>query len=799
MSAILSLVFLGIPASQASAESGPANLVQNGGFEEAAKGKTQPNHWQFRWEVTHSGDAQFKGQKRQPDVAWDDDEHYTGRRSVRVGVSRKQDDGVWNQENIRPVPGTRVYRISAAIKTKQLHDSDARVALIFLGEKGKWLGANYSAIAVTEDGDWKEYCRLVMAPPGTERMRLRCWVNMSNSGTGTAWFDDIRLEATDKKEIPGMQYVDRSPMPTLSAEHRRKGYVCFRRNPLRLVFPATVPPGPDVDAPLDGCAARGERESLSFAVRALKNLANVQAKASDLSTTDGHARIPATAIRVRPVRYLPKQGQARWGPFADGLLTVPLFLQDKPAIDIAENSSHWFWVDVRVPDDAAAGVYQGRITVRPEDGESTEIPLSLRVYPFSLLEPSDVYFGMYCKVFKDIELFRRHCQDMRDHGMTTLGLCCPLGNTIAVRNGKVHVDFDGTGALEQALDIYKEVGFPAPVAWLMASDVIRWCRKQGELESDAFANSYRQVIEAILAESRRRDWPEIIFQPIDEPFEHTKRLAEAKRCLQILKQIPGLRTEEDGPNGNPATLAELYGWSDVLVYHDGPVLQRRSFDAAGWEQFLEKLRRDRKEVWFYNLDLTGWHPDVMRFGYGLGLWQAGGTGVIEWCYDWHRDGKPETVYVPKSITYAYPATESETGGPTIAWQAIREGADDFKYLFTLVSALEQRGVQPKSRQAQIREQLLEYLAQIDFRGSCGSAAQGDWTGPKTWSAEGCQVAGGDWKMANGLSLDSYEQFKRQLAEWILEVGPPSQPAKGPLGELIRKWRLPSRDFQTVEQ
>jgi len=37
----------------------------------------------------------------------------------------------------------------------------------------------------------------------------------------------------------------------------------------------------------------------------------------------------------------------------------------------------------------------------------------------------------------------------------------------------------------------------------------------------------------------------------------TQRLSDARRCLQRLKQVPGVRTEEDGPNGNPATLEEL--------------------------------------------------------------------------------------------------------------------------------------------------------------------------------------------------------------------------------------------------
>jgi len=775
-----------VAAASSAAQAAPRNLLKNGGFETDADADGQPDHWQFAWKTTHSGDAQRAQHKQRPDVAWDASTAHSGRRSVRVGVVRAVDDGVWTQDRVPHVPGTRIYRLSAAVKTRGLRNTDARVAVVFLGENGRWLGADYSAIVVTEDRDWTRYVCLVEAPAGTKRLRVRCWVNMRNSGTGTAWFDDVELVPTRLTERPPMQYVDRSPLPPVSAADRERGFVWFRRNPLRLVFPATVPPEADVGAPLSAFATPGEYESLSFGVRALRPLEDVRVTASDLESEDGRAKISASAIRVRPVRYRPKQGQARWGPFASGLLTVPLFLQSRTSVDIPAGTSQWFWVDVHVPDHAPAGHYRGWLTIQPKTGQPAKVPVRFEVLPFRLLEPTGVYFGMYAKVPRDLDVFRRQCEDMRKHGMTTVGLCCPLGSRLTYQDGRVRVRFDGTGTLEQALDVYRDVGFPAPVVWLMGSDVLRWCQKQGDPPGSAFASCYRQVVEAILAEGRRRGWPEIVFQPVDEPFEHTQRLADAKRCLEVLKQIPGVRTEEDGPNGNPSTLEKLYSLTDILVYHDGPVLKRGQFDAPGWEAFLRRLERDAKEVWFYNIDLTGWHPEVMRFGYGFGLWQAGGTGMVEWYY-----GGAPTAYRPSSAAFAYPPTETETGGPTIGWQAIREGVDDFKYLYTLVAALEQRGVRPGSRAAEIRERLLAELARIDFRGSCGRAAQGDWTGLKTWSDEGVQLVSGDWKMANGLSFEDYDRLRRRVADWIQEVGPPTEKPRTPLVRLVRRWRRPT--------
>ena len=41
---------------------------------------------------------------------------------MRIGVQRKQDDGVWTQDGIGHIEGTQVYLISAAIKTHNIRE-----------------------------------------------------------------------------------------------------------------------------------------------------------------------------------------------------------------------------------------------------------------------------------------------------------------------------------------------------------------------------------------------------------------------------------------------------------------------------------------------------------------------------------------------------------------------------------------------------------------------------------------------------------------------------------------------------
>ena len=358
--------------------------------------------------------------------------------------------------------------------------------------------------------------------------------------------------------------------------------------------------------------------------------------------------------------------------------------------------------------------------------------------------------------------------------MTSVGLCCDLGAKLEFDGDRVQVVFDGTGDLERTVNEYCTAGFTMPVDWLMGADVLRWCKKLAGSDEAKFEAYYRQVIEAIVTHGKQSQWPEIIFQPLDEPFEHAVHMDDTERCLRILKSIPGVRTEEDGSNGRPENLERVYALCDVLVYHDGPVLRRGVYDAAGWKAFRERTRQDGKEIWFYNIDLTGWHPEVLRFGYGFGLYQAGGTGMLEWSYQTAlKPENPQLVYDKfNTIIYQYPPADAETGGPALAWEAAREGVDDYRYLFTLeqlVMEISARGGQQAARAKAIWSEVQKKLSTIDFRGSTGSAAQGEWTGRKEIAPEGGKVVSGDHKMANGLRFDDYNALRRQIAEAIVEL------------------------------
>jgi len=749
------------------------NLVPNNSFETDTDQNGTPDQWTFGWQYTHSNDKERDLIKQKPQVKWDDSTVHSGKRSLLVANKRPEDDGVWTLTDI-PVDGkARYYKLQAWIKTQNMSGTEALVAGVFFGEDGKWLGAKYDAIVVNADRDWTRYTGYLQPPKGTTAIRIRLWLNMRYTGTGTVWYDDISLVPTDRIVTPVQRYEDDRPTPTLTDEQKAKGYVCYARDYLRLIFPKSLPDQEEIDSPLSCFATPGEREPVSFAIRTTRDLKAVSVTSTALKSEDNKS-IGQENISIRPVRYGKKQGQSRWGVFHADEMVVPQYLASHQHIDIPKETSQQYWITVAVPEHTSPGLYRAIVTVSAENTGDTQLLLELEVLPIRLREPDHIYFGMYHRPVGDDDFRASAWSDMREHGMTSVGLCCNLGAKLTLDGDRVNVTFDGTGDLERAVCEYMQAGFTMPIDWLMGSDVLRWCKKQADDDPQKFADYYRQIILAILDYGRQSKWPEIIFQPVDEPFEHTSRLDDAEMCLRVLKSIPGLRTEEDGSNGNPETLERLYDLSDVLVYHDGPTLRRGTYDAVGWKAFLERLRNDGKEVWFYNLDLTGWHPEVLRFGYGFGLFAAGGTGVIEWSYQTaFRPDKPELVYEkPNTIIYQYPQVGDETGGPTLAWEATREGVDDYKYLFTLQSLVDELSARDDGKADRAKalwQEIQKDLARIDFNGSTGSAAQGDWTGRKELSPEGDKIVSGDHKMANGLQFNDYTRLRRKIADAIIEL------------------------------
>jgi len=577
---------------------------------------------------------------------------------------------------------------------------------------------------------------------------------------------------------PMTVYVDESTPPSPTNEERRRGFILFRRPLTQVLFPTAVPKAQERVSSLSIAACPGEYEPAILALWALQDLAGVRVSVSDLSGPG--AGTPAAAVDVRSVCTHLKLGQPRWGPFQETLMEVPLFLEQRDSLSLPANHNQSFWLTVHVPEDAAAGEYAGSVSIETSAGRRAELPLTVRVRGFRLAEPEGIRFGMCDRLRTDAAWLAETFADLRAHGMTGLVLTgSESGLKLRAEGGKVAIDWDGTSALEMTMDAYAKAGFPEPVTWIWHNDIVEFCQTVGPVQSAAFADAYRQAITAIDEHGKQAGWRPINQCPVDEPFDDPQQLALALRLTRILKGIPGVRTEANGMNGHWNQFSdEAYRLLDVLDLHDGPTLRRGQIDLNEWSAFRSKCSRDNKRIEFYNIDLTTWHTESLRYMTGFGLWKSGAQGVYEWAYMWAvKDTDPGAIYSqPKPAVFRYPQAPGESGGPTLGYEAIREGVDDYRYLLTLSQLVERARRSGKGALAdQVWRPVQARLDAGTFDNCVGKAAQGDWTGKCEIRRDGTRVVRGDLKIDNNWGSGDYDALRDTIAAGIERL----QKAVGP--------------------
>ncbi|MHC5055219.1 MAG: hypothetical protein ACYTKD_10950, partial [Planctomycetota bacterium] len=161
----------------------------------------------------------------------------------------------------------------------------------------------------------------------------------------------------------------------LPPDVKRKGYAVWPVDVSRDVYMSTVPEPGELGRAMSIAAARGERETASFALRALRDLGAAKVTVEPLRGPGG-ARIEAEDIDIRRVWHCAKRGFN-----SIGYVIRPWSLRPMPldGIDLPAGVTRQFWVTVRVPEGARAGAHIGAIRIEGRGfRESLELHLTVR-------------------------------------------------------------------------------------------------------------------------------------------------------------------------------------------------------------------------------------------------------------------------------------------------------------------------------------------------------------------------------------------------------------------------------------
>ncbi len=503
------------------------------------------------------------------------------------------------------------------------------------------------------------------------------------------------------------------PGTNWTAAEKLKGYVVFEYSTLENLPPAHVPTREAIVDTVSCALARDEYESIQFGVHALADsLTNIRVTVvSDLEVTVYHRIDPGIKQQLasEPAEL---DEIARWVPSQIHLQRGDVY-EKLPA-----GQSVNFWLTFRADGETPEGLHLGNIRIEAAGRRGTVLGLEVKVRPFQLQRPR-VPFGVY---FREDMLPKRFgglatpkesvlamYRDMAEHGHNSSWFY-PLGSfsDLPPRNNY---------ALDKLIPLAQKAGLLDPEVPSLIAGGIPGGLNDEELKAAAAW---------LEAERTQRGWPELIVFGTDEP-SYPRDYDAVSRELRNLRGFP-MRVVVD----LSGTSAYGYGGDlcDIQNVMDGMISP----------EMLDEARRVGTEIWTYSYRIWREHfyPFSQRYFAGLYTWtyQLGGN----WVWAYHHGHHRHVWFTP----------ESHEPMPVTAWEARREGIDDYRYLQMVEDCVAANPDETLAIEASA------WLQALRVRLSA--------TVPN------------EVEVGKPLELDEYDQIRARAADYIQRLGPVSNEA-----------------------
>jgi hypothetical protein len=540
-------------------------------------------------------------------------------------------------------------------------------------------------------------------------------------------------------EPPRYVFMDNFAANSKTVEPRmsppqEKDYTIFQKSYLERVYPYTEPNAFDLIKAISTEISRNECKSLTFSIRPFKNLGRVRISVAPLRGAKG--MLDENSIRVGAVGQLTEIIETEKEGGIVCYREAPKIIESKNAT-ILQGQTQSYWITLKVGPDAIPGDYQGTIAIEPQFGHQTKIPICVRVLPLRLTDTNIQYGMMMTYTFYELdnnmwteqekasikqrgfELYR----DFREHGMTMVYphsyfyfKCTSDGQPVLE-------------SLKASLESYKKIAFPGPFCWYIGH-LLQTAKPfhPGSITNYVAHVSKKRLHELLFrfetfAKEMGIPKEKLMVQLVDEP-DDKERINAGKELNKIAQQM-GFKT------------LVTRKWSEVDVICTGIPHDER--EAA-------TLKQMGKQWWIYSGGaLISKNLAYTRYVFGFGAWRWGVDGVVPWTFQMSQgcNGNPFTVLDGPEVMVAYPGVNRPI--PTPTWEVIRDGINDYKYIYllkNLISAAKLKG-NPKAN-------LIESQLQ-QFKQNLGQAP----------GEEEHQY--GDW------APESFEKKRKQIVEWVLEL------------------------------
>jgi len=397
-------------------------------------------------------------------------------------------------------------------------------------------------------------------------------------------------------------------------------------------------------------------------------------------------------------------------------------------INIYPGQPYILWVDVYVPEDMKAGIYEGTLKVIAQEDISVTMPISLTVWDFTLPKVAThrTHFGHFSLISKvwgidgESEQFRntelQYCEELARHRINP-----PIPHSLlpeVSEDGSLIIDPDKHKELSKYIDKTNLLDFEVPRSKFMTntsnSERPTPANQTDPIAIEKSKRYYREMYQYI----KENGWEKRAYlYLIDEP----NSVKDYNQVINLAKVV-----NEAAPDLKKLVVEQTYkheaSWPDLDPYID---IWCPLFSFIDRNTINEKINNG-DEVWSYsalvqpapsyhplyeklkNENPPYWHIDQPTIMYRIPTWlnrQYNINGLLYWTTSgWYNDISPwifptlgpwesddaetvayDTRYFNGGGILFYPGLDAGFDGPvaSIRLKNIREGLEDYEY-FTIL-------------------------------------------------------------------------------------------------------------------
>lgn len=470
--------------------------------------------------------------------------------------------------------------------------------------------------------------------------------------------------------------AESAPRAPTDAETAR-GYMLFRRDIMQDVYYNDAPRAGETAEQLTAAAFAGEYEPVTLSVLPLKDLGRVRLAVGALSSPAG--TIPAEAIDVGFVSYRLSRVTMEGTVYT----IAPRLILPENEVEMPRGVTRRWWLTIKTPADAKPGVYRGALSIVPERGATAELPLELTVRA-GALDAADIPVGPWGHEITipwsegDAEaeqvnraLTLAGLRRLREYGFTTFS-GAPTIFYRGFRDGQPVLDFSRA---DEQMRTARQLGFLAVVSYGSGVVGFNAYYQDAAAMQAAGMNDYAEFVRAIYSavekHAEAENWLPVYYNLADEPIgDDLRRSAEnAEAYRRAFPQGPPWFTgassftgeKADDPHFRLSKVLHVANWN----LHDEPA--------------VELLRRAGGQWAFYN--------GGNRWTFGEYLFKAAHRFDMKFRLSWHWNataGDPYYALDCREDDYAWcNATPDGRLVPSVEFERLREGLDDYRRLITL--------------------------------------------------------------------------------------------------------------------